>query len=119
MPLASWPPLEVLWRPYRPWGNVMRIALTSLIVAAGLVGAAQAQPAAAPPAPGAAAAPPPAQPAAPAQPAPTPPPQLPTAGDGAAVISALERICVPAVRGQGLDAAAKAAGLRRNRRDGT
>jgi len=35
------------------------------------------------------------------------------------VISALERICVPAVRGQGLDAVAKAAGLRLNRRDGT
>ena len=50
---------------------------------------------------------------------PPPPPQVPTTGDGAQVIQALEKICVPAVRGQGLDAAAKAAGLKNNRRDGT
>jgi hypothetical protein len=121
----------------------MRTAFTSLILAAGLAGAAQAQmaeppPAAAPvaPAPAVTPAPPPTagQPTAPAPetaapvapvappappPPPPPPPQLPTTGDGAAVISALERICVPAVRGRGLDAAAKAAGLRQNRRDGT
>jgi hypothetical protein len=114
----------------------MRTALTGLILAVGLAGAAQAQmaeppTAAAPvaPAPAVTPAPPPTagQPTAPAPetaapvapPAPPPPPQLPTTGDGAAVISALERICVPAVRGRGLDAAAKAAGLRQNRREGT
>jgi hypothetical protein len=120
----------------------MRTALTSLILAAGLASAAQAQttttapaaptaaapaPATAAPAPATAAPPPVAgattapapETAAPAAPAAPPPPQLPTTGDGALVISAIEKVCVPAVRGQGLDVAAKAAGLKNNRRDGT
>ncbi|HKR88171.1 MAG TPA: hypothetical protein VJS38_08330, partial [Phenylobacterium sp.] len=46
-------------------------------------------------------------------------PSLPTTGDGAQVLQALEKVCIPAVRGQGLDAAAKAAGLKGSRRDGT
>jgi hypothetical protein len=94
----------------------MRIALASLVLVAGLTTAAQAQtppetPAAPAPAPAAAAP----APAAAAE----APPALPTSGDGAQVLQALEKICVPAVRGQGLDAAAKAAGLKGNRRDGT
>jgi len=116
----------------------MRTALTSLILAAGLVGGAYAQTAApaapapsATPAPAAAAAAaPPQAPAATAAtpgetaPAPTaaaapPPPQLPTTGDGAVILQAIEKVCIPAVRGQGLDVAAKAAGLKNNRRDGT
>jgi hypothetical protein len=44
---------------------------------------------------------------------------VPTSGDGAVVLQALERVCIPAVRGQGLDAAAKAAGLKLNKRDST
>lgn len=93
----------------------MRIALASLVLVAGLTTAAQAQtpPTDTPAAPAPAAA---AQaPAAPAEPAPT----LPTSGDGAQILTALEKVCIPAVRGQGLDAAAKAAGLKNNRRDGT
>jgi hypothetical protein len=74
-----------------------------------------AAPAAGAPAP-ATGAPAEAAPPAAAEPA---PPQLPTTGDGATIIHALETICVPAVRGQGIDKAAKAAGLRQNRRDGT
>ena len=103
----------------------MRTALASLILVAGLAGAANAQettsaPPAAQAAPPAAAAPPVAAPPATAAPAPAePPPALPTTGDGAQVLQALEKVCVPAVRGQGLDAAAKAAGLKANRRDGT
>jgi len=102
---------------------MMRIAVASLILAAGLAGAAQSQ-TAAPAAPTttqpsaaapAVAAPPAAAPAAPAE----PPPVLPTSGDGAQILQALEKVCMPAVRGQGLDAAAKAAGLKGNKRDGT
>lgn len=99
----------------------MRTALASLILVAGLAGAAHAQtpapaaPTASPPAP----APAPVAPApvaeAPAEPAPT----LPTSGDGAQILQAIEKVCIPAVRGQGLDAAAKAAGLKANRRDST
>ncbi|CAN7503115.1 hypothetical protein LJR219_003497 [Phenylobacterium sp. LjRoot219] len=96
----------------------MRTAIASLtfgaglLLSAGLASAAQAQ-AEAQPAP----APAPADAAAPA--AAEPPPSLPTSGDGAQVLQALEKVCVPAVRGQGLDAAAKAAGLKQNRREGT
>jgi len=108
----------------------MRTVIVSLILSAGLAGLAQAQtpdaPSPAAPAPAAPQATPPAPAAAaPETPAPAPaqqapaPPQVPTTGDGAAIIQALERICVPAVRGQGIDAAAKAAGLRQNRRDST
>lgn len=83
----------------------------SLILSASLASAAMAQEAA--PAPAA----PTAAPAAPA--AGGAPPSLPTSGDGAQIVQALEKVCVPAVRGQGLDAAAKAAGLKQNRREGT
>ena len=113
----------------------MRTAIASLILAAGLAGVAQAQAPAAQPAPatttttttttttaapGAAAQPaaPAAAPAAPAEAAP-PPPTLPTEGNGAVLLQVLEKICVPAVRGQSLDASAKAMGLKNNRRDGT
>jgi hypothetical protein len=100
----------------------MRTALASLIAAAGLVSAAQAQTPAAP-APAAQPAPAPAA-AAPAAPAPAaaeapPAPALPTSGDGAQVLQALEKVCIPAVRGQGVAAAAKAAGLKYNKRDDT
>jgi hypothetical protein len=108
----------------------MRIAIASLILAAGLAGAVQAQvpatqpaaPAATPTAPAPDAAAPPAAPAAPvaapAEAAP-PPPTLPTEGTGAAVLQVLEKICIPAVRGQSLDALAKGMRLKNNRRDGT
>ena len=97
----------------------MRAVLTSLILAAGLTGAAQAQTPAAPaePAPSTAAPPTTEAPAA-AAPA-EPPPELPTSGDGAKIVEALDKVCLPAVRGQGLEAAAKAAGLKKNRRDET
>jgi len=119
----------------------MRLALSSLIAVAALATAAQAQdPAAQPPA--APATPAPAAPAPPAAtPAPAPataappapaaeappaalapaeaPPQLPTTGDGATAISILEKVCVPAVRGQKLDDVAKANGFKMNKRDQT
>jgi hypothetical protein len=125
----------------------MRTALVSLIASAAMVSAAQAQapaPAApAAPAPPAATAPtPPATPAPPAAgattapapgatappatteaPAAEAPPTLPTTGDGAVLISFVEKICVPLVRGGNLDDIAKANaatfGLRKNRRDNT
>jgi hypothetical protein len=125
----------------------MRTAYLSLILAAGLAGAAYAQapapaaqtPAAQTPAAQTPAAQAPA--AAPTTPAPTtpgpatsapataapttptaqepPPPTLPTTGDGAVVLSVLEHVCVPLVRGGDLDQLAKAEGMRKNRRDGT
>ena len=108
----------------------MRTALASLVLVAGLTTAAQAQTPAPPtptpatpapttpsPATSAPAAPAPAAPAA-AAPA-EPPPTLPTSGDGAQILQAIEKVCIPAVRGQGIDAASKAAGLKQNRRDGT
>jgi hypothetical protein len=70
-------------------------------------GAEQPAPAAAPPAPAAEAA------------APAPVPTLPTAGPAAEVISVIENICKPAVRGQKMDDLAKRAGFRQNRRDQT
>ena len=112
----------------------MRFALTSLILAAGLAGAAQgqtpaSQPAPAPPvatsvavdAPTAAPEAAPAPAAAPmpvAEPAP-PPPTLPTTGDAAEVIAALEKVCVPVVRGQKMEVGGKAAGFKFSRRDET
>ncbi|MFZ5721389.1 MAG: hypothetical protein ACOY5Y_18165 [Pseudomonadota bacterium] len=120
----------------------MRLAFTSLALAAGLATAAQAQdpaaqpapeqpaPAAesAPPAPPAEAAPnapeaasPPAveaPPAPPAEPAP-PPPTLPTSGYGYEAVRIVEEICVPAVRGQKIADVAKARGFKQNRRDMT
>lgn len=102
----------------------MRTVITSLILAAGLGTAAYAQDPAAQPAPAqpeapaAAAAGQPVTPPPAAQPG-QPAPSLPTTGDGAALISILERVCVPAVRGQKLDDVAKAAGMKLNRRDGT
>ncbi|RAK59717.1 hypothetical protein DJ021_07820 [Phenylobacterium hankyongense] len=128
----------------------MRTAFASLILAAGLAGAAQAQapatttpapstptPAAAPPsgpAPTTSSQPlpplspvPQAAPASPAGAAPqgapaaaaAPPPVLPTSGDGAVVLSVLEKVCVPIVRGQKLEDVAKANGMKLNRRDGS
>lgn len=121
----------------------MRIALASLILAAGLVSGAQAQdqaqPAATPPAPPAvmpsaspaapalpatpaspaAAAPAPA-PAPAAEQAPPPPPEvptLPTTGDGAVLISVIDKFCVPLVRGGDFDAIGKSLGMKKNRRD--
>lgn len=124
----------------------MRLAFTSLLLAAGLATAAQAQdPAGQPvpdqptppapaeaappaeatppaPAPGAADAPAPPSaetpPAPPAEPAP-PPPTLPTAGYGYEAIRIIEEICVPAVRGQKIADVAKANGFKQNRRDMT
>lgn len=111
----------------------MRTVSLSLLLAAGLATAAQAQapapttapPAtttttAAPPTPAApaastttttttTAAPAAAQPGAPAPEATAPaapaeaPPTLPTTGDGAAIIQVLEKVCVPLVRGGNLD----------------
>ncbi|HEY8573265.1 hypothetical protein [Phenylobacterium sp.] len=105
----------------------MRTALASLVLAAGLATAAQAQDQAAQPATPATQAPPaattPAPPAATATPpaaeAAPPAPTLPTTGTGAAVLQILERICVPAVRGQSPDQTAKGMGFKQNKRDGT
>lgn len=104
----------------------MRLAVSSLILAAGLVTAAHAQEPAAPPAIPApapevvappAVAPPAVAPlaATPAEPAP-PPPTLPTTGNGAEAIAILEKICKPSVRGETLDVLAKANGFKLNRR---
>lgn len=96
----------------------MRTALSAIILAAGVATAAHAQdPAtqpAAPPAPAPAEAPA-AAPAPEAPPAPT----LPTSGYGFEAIQVIENVCVPAVRGQGVDAVAKANGFKLNRRDQT
>ena len=110
----------------------MRTAISSLILAAGLASAAYAQdpaqpaapapaaPAPAAPAPADQAAPPAAAPAPPAQPTPVAEvPALPTTGDAAQVISVLENVCKPAVRGQKLDDLAKGQGFKQNRRDQT
>lgn len=118
----------------------MRTALVTLIATAAVVSAAQAQtPAAQPAAPATAAPPtseaPAAAPAAPAPPAAAPPaatpdttappaaaeaaPTLPTSGDGAVILSVIEKLCVPLVRGGKLDDLAKANGFKQNRRDGT
>lgn len=125
----------------------MRLAFTSLALAAGLATAAQAQDPAAQPAPAPApstaqtapatdavppaapaeaapaapgATPPAAEtpPAPPAEPA-APPPTLPTSGYGYEVIRVVEEICIPAVRGQKIADVAKARGFKQNRRDGT
>ena len=124
----------------------MRTAYLSLIVAAALAAPAFAQaPAAPPPTPApppAAAAPPSQTPAAPLSPTPAAPlsqtpaappaaaappapseaeaaPTLPTTGDEATILSVLERVCVPLVRGGSLDQLGASAGMRKNRRDGT
>lgn len=103
----------------------MRLALSSLILAAGVASVAFAQEPAAPPAAPAQSAPsqaapapaaPAAAPAPEAAPAP-PPPTLPTTGDGATAISILEKICVPMVKGGNFEAIAKAAGAKLNKRD--
>jgi len=113
----------------------MRFALPSLILAAGLATAAYAQE---PPAQPAQPAPPPAAepaqppapapvapapaaeaPPAPAAEAPPPAPTLPTAGYGFEAIQVIEKVCVPAVRGQRIDDLAKAYGFKLNRRDQT
>lgn len=103
----------------------MRTALSVIIFAAGLATAAHAQdPAAQPAAPAVPATPPAATEATPAPaPAPAaeapPPPTLPTSGYGFEAIQVIEQVCIPAVRGQGVDAVAKAAGFKMNRRDQT
>jgi len=114
----------------------MRFAFTSLILAAGLATVAQAQEPAAQPAPAPAAAQPapaeaqpatppapaaetPPAPAAEAAPPPPPPPTLPTSGYGFEAIQVIEKVCVPVVRGQPVDALAKASGFKLNRRDQT
>jgi hypothetical protein len=118
----------------------MRIVLASLIATTALVSVAQAQTPAAPPAPPAETTAPPAAAPAPATTAPaaapdataTPPaappaaeapPSLPTSGNGAVILSVVEKICVPLVRGGNLDDIAKAnsaaLGLKKNRRDNT
>lgn len=119
----------------------MRTAIAaSLILTVGLGSVAQAQVPSTPPVAAAPTAPAPMAPtsgapattaapdAAPAAAAPaatpapdaTPaPPVLPTTGDGAVLISLVEKVCVPMVRGSKLDVVAKAAGLKPNRRDGT
>ena len=93
----------------------MRLAVSSLILAAGIATAAHAQEPAAQPA--AAPVPEVATPPAPApvEPAP-PPPTLPTTGHGAEAIAILEKICKPSVRGEKLDVLAKANGFKLNRR---
>ncbi|MBX3485209.1 hypothetical protein [Phenylobacterium sp.] len=106
-----------------------RLVLPSLILAAGLAGAAYAQDPAAQPAPPADAVPaPPAEEAAPPAAAPAaptvetpapPPPTLPTAGPGFDAIQIIEKVCVPVVRGESLDSVAKANGFKMNRRDQT
>src|SRR5689334_1137527 len=113
--------------------SLMRTAFATVILAAAITSAAQAQtpPASTPPAPPTAAppaaptatrpaAPPTAAPAAPttdqpaapgaAAPAATPPaeaapppPTLPTTGPGAVLINIVEKVCVPLVRGGNLD----------------
>ena len=111
----------------------MRLAISSLVLAAGLATAAQAQaPAQAPAQPAAPAAQPGATAAQPAGApatqapaaqapggAPAAPPALPTAGDGAALLSVLDNVCKPAVRGGKLEDVAKAQGFKQNRRDMT
>jgi hypothetical protein len=112
----------------------MRLALSSLIVAAGLAGVAYAQepatqpaPPPAPPAPATATppapsaeAPPPAAatpPAPAAEATPAPAPTLPTSGPGFDAIQVLEKVCAPAVHGgQKLDDVAKANGFKLDRR---
>jgi hypothetical protein len=102
----------------------MRSAFASLILVAALGSAAQAQvpstdpaaPATTAPAPETAPAAP-ATPAAPAAEAPPAPPTLPTTGDGAALVSVIEKVCIPLVRGGNLDELGKAAGMKKNRRD--
>ncbi|MFN3521098.1 MAG: hypothetical protein ACK4YQ_02525 [Phenylobacterium sp.] len=113
----------------------MRSVVASLIVLAGLSSAAVAQPTAETPPPAAPEAPaaPPAAPAAapapdaaaPQAPAAAPAddpaahPTLPTTGDGAEVISVINNICVPSVRGKTVEEVAKPLGFKFNRRENT
>lgn len=61
----------------------------------------------------------PATPAAAAPPAAAEPaPEVPTTGDGAVIVSVLEKVCVPMVRGGNLDQLApQLPGMKKNRRD--
>jgi hypothetical protein len=123
----------------------MRIAFATVVLAGAVASAAQAQTpptttapaapaAAAPPATTPPAAPPTTPPApattpapgaaAPAAPAATPPadqapaPTLPTSGPGAVLLSVVEKVCVPLVRGGNLDQLApQIQGAKKNRRD--
>jgi len=103
----------------------MRTAVVTLI-AVGLATGAFAQETT-PPATATATAPPAAPAASPATPqaaapasapAPAPPPVLPTTGDGAEVLSVLQKVCVPVVNGGSLDQLAPAAGLKKSRKTG-
>ncbi|MEW5684924.1 MAG: hypothetical protein AB1942_08400 [Pseudomonadota bacterium] len=96
----------------------MRLALSSLILAAGLASAAHAQDPAAAPAPAQPAAPAPAAEAAPTQ-LPLPAPTLPTSGYGFDALQVVEKVCVPVVRGQKLEEVAKAQGYKLNKREQT
>lgn len=105
----------------------MTRALLSLIACAGLATASAAaaqelNSAASAPAEAPAASPEPSAAPAPdaAVEAPAPErPVLPTTGDGAAVLSAIEKVCIPQVRGQDLAKVAAAEGYKRNRREET
>ncbi len=46
-------------------------------------------------------------------------PTLPTTGDGAVLISVIDRFCVPLVRGGDFDSLGKAMGMKKNKRDNT
>lgn len=95
----------------------MRTVIASLMLTAGLAGAAVAQEADAPAAPAA-----PVAEAPPAEPAPAPAverPTLPTTGNGATVLSVLTRACVPLVQQtKTFEEATKELNMRRNRRSG-
>lgn len=79
---------------------------------------APAAPSTAAPAP-AAQAPAATTPAPSAQPAPEAAPTLPTTGDGAVLLSVIEKVCVPLVRGGNFDDLNKAMGMKKNKRDNT
>jgi hypothetical protein len=96
----------------------MRLVLASLLAAAAVPALAQTPPPAPPPAaatPAAATAPPPgaATPAQPAPAAPAPPP-APTDPTAIALISTLEKVCIPAVDGGNLKQLARADGYRQS-----
>jgi hypothetical protein len=122
LPKQGWQ-MKLGWRPAQlagleVRGPNMRTALVSLVALAGFTTAAVAQPAETPPAeptaPASAAeapAAPPATEAAPAQEL----PQRPTSGIGAIALDAIERICVPLVRGGDADQLARGYGLKKQR----
>ena len=95
----------------------VRVALLTLLAAAATAASAQTPPSppdapATPSAPAAPMAPEPL-PAPPAPPAPPPPPT----GDAAQIIAALDKFCVPAIKGTAPNKLSGALGLRKNRDD--